>query len=252
MPKSRRTLFDPNSTTPFQLSRYRLERFLDCPRCFWLDLRKGVKRPEPRPYTLNNAVDLLVKQDFDRYRLRKEPHPIMTRFGIDGMPFNHPKLAAWRLTTKGKGMRFRYPKTTLDIMGAPDDIWLVRSGGAESLAIVDTKATSAKEIHPIGDQWWTSYRRQLDVYAWLLARQNTGYAVARTGYFLLLNGMQQTDAFAWHLSFEPAIIAYETNAGWVSDAIEDAYACLTNDLLPVASLDCDYCAYRRIADAFES
>src|SRR5262249_12076510 len=144
-----RVLFVPGSEKPFQLSRYRLERFMDCPRCFWLDLRKGLKRPEPKPYTLNNAVDLLVKSEFDQYRARGEQHPVMARFGIDGVPFNYPKLNDWRLTTNGKGMRYRYPDTNLEIMGSPDDIWFVKQAGVPMLSLVDTKATSAKETHPI-------------------------------------------------------------------------------------------------------
>ncbi|MEK7802184.1 MAG: hypothetical protein AAB276_07000, partial [Pseudomonadota bacterium] len=182
------TLYDPTSDKPFQLSRYRIELFMRCPRCFWLALRVGLKRPPMYPYTLNNAVDLLMKKEMDVYRKKQKPHPFMKRCGINAVPFKHPKLSNWRLTTKGKGMRYLFPGTNLDIMGSPDDVWLILSDNPPSIAIVDTKATSAKKIHPIEDDWWKSYKRQIDIYIWLLDRQGTGYPGSRTGYFLLLNG----------------------------------------------------------------
>lgn len=43
MPKAK--LYDPASSAPFALSRSKVELFLDCPRCFYLDRRLGVARP---------------------------------------------------------------------------------------------------------------------------------------------------------------------------------------------------------------
>lgn len=249
--KTNRYLFTPNSEKPFQLSRYRIERFIDCPRCFWLDLRKGLKRPEPHPYTLNNAVDLLVKNEFDGYRKEQKPHPIMTRFGIDGVPFDHPKLADWQRTTTGMGMRYLYPGTNLDIMGSPDDIWLVRFDTRLMLTLVDTKATSSKITHPIEDDWWKSYRRQLDIYIWLLKRQETGHEVSDTGYFLLLNGSAREAEFNWMLKFEPLVVTYHADDSWVDGAIRDAYACLVSNRAPKSSENCEYCRYRASARKIE-
>ena len=39
MPHTRR-LFDQKSKEPFKLSRSKLELFLECPRCFYLDRRR--------------------------------------------------------------------------------------------------------------------------------------------------------------------------------------------------------------------
>ena len=54
-------LFDPDSSKPFALSRSKVELFLDCARCFWLDRRRGVMRPSGPPFNLNSAVDQLLK-----------------------------------------------------------------------------------------------------------------------------------------------------------------------------------------------
>ena len=44
-----------------QLSRSKIDLFVECPRCFWLDVAQGVRRPSGPPFTLNNAVDALLE-----------------------------------------------------------------------------------------------------------------------------------------------------------------------------------------------
>ncbi len=41
-PKRARNIFDPASVEPFKLSRSKIDLFLNCPRCFYLDRRLGV------------------------------------------------------------------------------------------------------------------------------------------------------------------------------------------------------------------
>jgi len=43
-----------------QLSRAQLQLFTDCPRCFWLVNRHGVKQPKGYPLALNIAMDQLL------------------------------------------------------------------------------------------------------------------------------------------------------------------------------------------------
>ena len=38
-----RGVYDPNNPEPYELSRSRIEAFINCPACFWLDRVKGVK-----------------------------------------------------------------------------------------------------------------------------------------------------------------------------------------------------------------
>ena len=70
-------LFDTSSEEPFVLSRSRIDNFLECPRCFYLTNKIGIARPPSFPFNLNNAVDELLKNEFDIYREQKKPHPIM-------------------------------------------------------------------------------------------------------------------------------------------------------------------------------
>jgi len=61
----RQKTFDGASKEPFKVSRSKIELFTQCPRCAYLDLKLGVKRPETPTFTLNNAVDALLKREFD-------------------------------------------------------------------------------------------------------------------------------------------------------------------------------------------
>lgn len=94
-------LFDPKSDQPFALSRTKVELFMDCPRCFYLDRRLGIGRPSGPPFNLNSAVDALLKREFDDYRAKGQPHPLMTEAGIKAVPHAHPQLETWRANFKG-------------------------------------------------------------------------------------------------------------------------------------------------------
>lgn len=70
--KRTRNLYDLNSSEPYKLSRSRIEVFMQCPRCFYLDRRLGVDRPPGFPFALNSAVDALLKKEFDLLREKGE------------------------------------------------------------------------------------------------------------------------------------------------------------------------------------
>ena len=42
--------------------------FVECPRCFYLDMVKKIKRPQVAPLNLNNVIDTLLKREFDVHR----------------------------------------------------------------------------------------------------------------------------------------------------------------------------------------
>lgn len=69
-------LYNPSSKQPFKLSRSKIDLFLSCPRCFYLDRRLGVSRPPGFPFALNSAVDALLKQEFDAHRANGTKHPL--------------------------------------------------------------------------------------------------------------------------------------------------------------------------------
>src|SRR5690242_14878276 len=94
--KRTRNIYDPKSEKPFRLSRSKVDLFLNCPRCFYLDRRLGIGQPPGYPFNLNSAVDALLKREFDGYRDRQEAHPYILANKIDAIPFKHDRLEEWR------------------------------------------------------------------------------------------------------------------------------------------------------------
>ena len=172
-PKRTRNLYDPKSGEPYRLSRSKIELFLECPRCFYLDRRLGVNRPKGPPFTLNSAVDALLKKEFDIYRDRGEKHPIMEEHGIDAIPVSHPKLDEWR--ENFVGVQYHHQPTNLTITGAIDDLWQDSQG---EYIVAEYKATSKdKVITELDEEWQDSYKRQMELYQWLIRKNELRIAI---------------------------------------------------------------------------
>lgn len=238
-------LFNPNSKTPYKLSRSKIELFLKCPRCFYLDRRLGVSQPPSPPFSLNVAVDKLLKKEFDIHRAKGNPHPLMKHYGIDAVPYDHDKLDVWRDSLRG-GIQYLHEPTNLIISGGVDDIWINLLG---ELHIVDYKATSKNGEVSIDAEWQVSYKRQMEIYQWLF-RKN-GFKVSGTGYFVYCNGITDREAFDAKLEFDVKIISYEGDDNWVEPAIFETHKCLMSDKLPVSAAKCNFCAYRKAASSIE-
>jgi RecB family exonuclease len=232
-----RNVFKSGTAKPFILSRSRIENFLNCPRCFYIDRRLGVEPPSGPPFNLNIAVDHLLKKEFDTYRERREPHPYMIQAGLDAIPYCHPQLDAWR--DNFKGVRHVHLASGFEVSGAIDDLWQDRGTG--QLIVADYKATAKDSEVGIDAAWQVSYKRQMEFYQWLL-RQN-GFDVAGTGYFVYCNGDRSQDRFDGAVRFKVSIIPYAGNSDWVEPALLAARSCLEADSPPPATVGCEQCAY---------
>lgn len=235
--KRSRNIYTPNSKEPFRLSRSKIDLFMNCPRCFYVDRRLGLDRPPGYPFTLNSAVDKLLKKEFDSHRAKQSAHPLMKAYGIDAVPFQHEKLDEWRDALR-RGVSYLHPPTNLMITGGVDDVWVKPSG---ELLIVDYKATSKEEEVNLDADWQIGYKRQMEVYQWLFRRN--GFQVSNTGYFVYCNGDSDRDAFDSKLEFDVKVIPYDGDDKWVEPAILDIHKCLKSESVPAAGEDCDYCLY---------
>ncbi len=232
-----RNLFESGAAKPFTLSRSRVENFLNCPRCFFIDRKLGVEPPSGPPFNINTAVDHLLKKEFDAYRQRGEPHPYMVEAGIDAIPYAHPKLDEWR--ENFKGIRHVHPASGFEVTGAIDDLWQDRGTG--KLIVADYKATAKDSEVSIDADWQISYKRQMEFYQWLL--RQSGFEVSDTGYFVYCNGDRSQDRFDGVVRFKISMIPYTGNTSWVEPALMAARSCLEAGSPPPPAADCKQCAY---------
>jgi hypothetical protein len=215
---------------------------MQCPRCFWLDARLKIKRPDGPPFNINKAIDELFKKEFDTYRLKGEPHPLMVEFGVPAVPFQHDQLAIWR--ENFTGVIALHKPTNLHVFGAVDDLWVNESG---EVIVADYKATAKEKDVNIDSEWQVSYKRQMEVYQWLL-RQN-GLKVNDTGYFVYANGRLDLDGFYGRVEFRTKLIPYTGDDSWVEPTLMQMKACLEGDIPPVGKAAmggmCDFCSYAK-------
>lgn len=244
-PNRTRNLYDPESKDLFKLSRSKIDLFIKCPRCFYFDRRLGVAQPPSYPFSLNSAVDKLLKKEFDMYRDKVEIHPLMSDYGIDAIPLAHEKIEEWR-DSLHRGIIVHIDNTNILITGGVDDVWVNPQG---EFIIVDYKATSKEGDVTIDEEWQYAYKRQMELYQWLF-RQN-GYKVSSTGYFVYCNGDASKDSFDGKLEFDIKILPYKGDDSWVEKTVLDAIECLKSDIIPVPGEDCDYCRYREAIRVFE-
>ena len=223
----------------WKLSRSKLDFFLECPRCFYLDNKLGTKRPGFPSFNLNIAVDLLFKKEFDVHRADQTPHPVMTQYKINAVPFAHEQLDTWR--ENFEGITYIDPKTKMTISGAVDDIWMTPSG---TLIIVDYKSTSKDgTISELSDSPWDQqYKRQLGVYKWLL--EKNGFKVEDTGYLVYANASTEEIGFDNKLVFETTLVPVELETTWIEPTLTKIHETLEAETLPPIGDRCEFCPYR--------
>ncbi len=230
--------YDSQNVEPFKLSRTKIENFIQCPRCFYLDRKLGISQPPGFPFTLNSAVDCLLKKEFDVYRAKQKIHPLMEHYGLKAVPFRDEKMGEWR--ENFVGVQALHQPTNFLVFGAVDDIWINEDG---ELIVVDYKATSTEVAPTLDAEYRQAYKRQMEVYQWLL-RQN-GYKVSNTGYFVYANGRKDLEAFDGKLEFNVELLDYTGDDSWVEKKLIEIKKCLDSDTIPSYTSDCDFCNYQK-------
>ncbi len=224
-----------------KISRSGLKLFLECPRCFWLDIHHKIKRPPGYPYTLSAAVDYLVKQEFDKYRVEGELPPIFKKHGIrDAKLYNGDNLIEWR--NNFKGVAYWDEDLNAILYGAVDDVLEFSDG---SLAVVDYKSSGSKEITIYDD-----YQKQMDVYNWILRQK--GYEIHPEAFFVFYQVIKEGEnGFKNALNFKEELKSVRVNAEWVGPAFEAAVELARSDGSPSksgnAQKHCDHCHYVEMA-----
>ncbi|MFA5932006.1 MAG: PD-(D/E)XK nuclease family protein [Candidatus Paceibacterota bacterium] len=229
----------------WKLSRSKIDLFLECPRCFYIDNKLGIKRVPGFPFSINSAVDHLLKQEFDIHRAKNQQHPLQKEYGIDAKPAPHEELDEWRRNFGG--VKYLHEPTGLLVTGAIDDLWI---DGKGQYMVVDYKATAKDEaVKELDKEWQDGYKRQMEVYQWLV--RHNGLKVSNTGYFVYCTGIMDREAFDKRIDFDVNLIAYEGDDSWVEKTLFKIKECLDSDKIPETGENCDWCAYRKAVSEAE-
>lgn len=212
----------------FQLSPNSLNLFLECPLCFWLDKKQKIKRPQPFPYALNNAVDILLKQEFDTYRKREESHPLIVAHNIPAKLFpNQELLDQWR--SNFSGIRHYDEGLGATLFGAVDDVLEFEDG---KLAPLDYKSTGSSAANV-----YDRFQLQMDVYTYLL--EKNGFLTPRKGY-LAFYIVDKGNGFGDRLPFRKELHEINTDPLYIPGLFEEAVSLLKNVSPSLHSQDCEF------------
>jgi CRISPR/Cas system-associated exonuclease Cas4 (RecB family) len=142
-----------------KLSPSKLNLFLECPLCFWLE-ENGVHRPKGPFPSLPGGIDRKLKIYFDKYRKEGKLPPEL-KGKVDGKLYdNMAKMDTWRNARKG----LSWTDDNGDILfGAIDDCLF----DGENYIIIDFKTYGGSEIN---DEKIEFYQNQLDCYALLFEK----------------------------------------------------------------------------------
>jgi len=238
-----RRLYSIDDTRPFPISRSKIELAIECPRCFYLDCVCGVKRVEMPPFSLNLAVDELLKREFDIHRVNATHHPLQTAYKIPLKPWQDERINEWRQNFVG--IRYVDEETNLEVFGAVDDIWC---DDDDKIYVVDYKATAQEyEIHE-PYQIYPSYGRQVEIYQWLLRHHY--HSVSSTAWFVFCNGKVNAPSFDGRIEFDIKLIPYEGDESWVHEVLRLCKRILNSPKIPAPEEKCAWCKYRKnVGDA---
>ncbi len=229
----------PKVSNTLKISRSGLKLFLDCPRCFWLDLHHKVKRPPGYPYTLSAAVDYLVKQEFDKYREKGKLPPVFAKEGLDAKLYSGPEMSEWR--NNFKGISYFDEDLNAILYGAVDDVLQFSD---KSLAVVDYKSSGSKEITIYDD-----YQKQMDIYTHILNLK--GFETQPYAYFVFYQVQKDGGGFQNVLPFKEILKRIDVNPSWVSDVFERAVQTARQDIPPINKNHCDHCHYVEMASQYQ-
>ena len=248
MAKRHRGQYDPTNPVPYELSRSRIENFVRCPACFYLQQVKVVPFPSIPGFNINEATDILLKRDFDQYRGSETTHPFLQGIGMEHLiPYQHPDFEKWTQSlhfgADGR-MNTVHQEGNIKLGGGLDDVWF--NTKTKELHIVDYKSTSQKmngKKITLDDQWKASYKRQMDIYVWIMRRK--GFKVSSTGYFLYCDGDRFTkERFLKSdgavMQFKMSLLPYEVTTSWIEPTLLEIKNCLNKSSIPEHSNHCEF------------
>ena len=183
----------------YKLSPSSINLMLECPRCFWLQVVKGIKRPETVFPSLPSGMDKILKEHFDRFMEKNElPPEIKEECAGYGLFNDKPLLDLWR--NNRKGIEYRDPESGVLLHGAIDNL-LIKDG---KLVVLDYKTRG----FPLKEDSHEHYQVQMDIYNFLLKKN--GYKTEDYTYLLFYYPNKVTET--GEVIFDAKLIKIKTSA----------------------------------------
>ena len=210
--------------TNYLLSPSSLNLFLECPRCFWLYVKRKIPRPETPTSTLPQRMDGLIKEHFDKYRkLDKLPPELEGKINVK--PIQQSILDKWRNWRTG----LRYEEEALCLRGALDECFVE----GKTYIPVDYKTRG----YELKDNTVGYYQNQLNIYTLLL--EKNGFKTNAFAYlvFYLLQSLSDSGLARFNIQ----LLKVDTNTEKAYQIFKEAGRLLEQDSPPQRNPRCSFC-----------
>jgi len=210
----------------YKLSPSTLNIFIECPRCFWLQFNKGIKRPLGIFPSLPSGMDAILKVYFDKYMKKGKLPPVLGNLKLKLFD-DTALLKVWR--SNFKGIQYKDKKGNI-LRGAVDNILV----NGKKLIVLDYKTRG----YPLKEDTHEHYIDQLNIYNFLL-RKN-GYETEDYAYLLFYYPNEVNEN--GDVVFDTKLLKIKIDVDKAKKLFKDAISCLEGSI-PDASDECEYCKY---------
>lgn len=199
----------------------------DCPRCFWLQVNKGIKRPRGIFPSLPTGMDSVIKKYFDKYRVKGKLPPELDG-KITGKLFDDlGKLERWR-SWRTTDLRYEDKAQDVILSGALDDCLV----DGEFFIPLDYK-TKGSEVKEDPAKY---YQNQLDSYCLML--EALGYKTKNEAVLVYYSPKEVSENGTVKFNVTPFKI--DTNPESAKAVIKKAIEVLLGPL-PKRTSECEFC-----------
>jgi len=210
------------------LSPSSLSLMRECPRCFWSQFNRGIRRPNGVFPSLPSGMDVILKKHFDSFRDRGQLPPELRELKNVKLFDDKKLLKIWR--NNRKGIQWKDEEGNV-LKGAVDNI--LQKG--EKLIVLDFKTRG----FPLHEDTHERYQDQMDVYNFLL-RKN-GWKTEDYAYLLFYHPkeVEEDGDVAFHTDLVKVEISVKNAEKIFKEAIE-----ILKGEVPECGEDCEFCRWR--------
>lgn len=211
-----------------KLSPSRLNLFLDCTRCFWLENIKGIFRPDGVFPSLPSGMDIAIKAHFDRFRKLGELPPEIKGKVVGKLLGDEELITKMR---DWKTFSFEDKEMGVIFRGGLDDCLVHESAHIP----IDFKTRGFK----LEEDSSGYYQNQLDCYALLL--EKNGFKQPGFAYlvYYIVKEVKKNGA----VKFDIRVVKIDTDSKRAMDLLRKAVEVL-NGPMPEPSDECEFCRWR--------
>jgi hypothetical protein len=213
---------------PYKFSPSSLNLLKDCPRCFWLHFREGIRRPRGIFPSLPSGMDRILKEHFDTFMGKGELPPGLSGLGKNVELFDDVELLnEWRNNFRGISWE---DKEGNRLRGAVDNI--LKKG--KKLIVLDYKTRG----YPLKEDTAAYSQDQLDLYNFLLRKNN--YETANYAFLLFYHPDKVSEG--GDIAFHADLVKMKVDVKNAENILKEALATLEGKM-PEPAEDCEYCKW---------